>query len=151
MRLKNYSLSIDGHIIWCGSSDQGGYGWVHVEGRWAKTHRLTWELFYGPIPRGSQVLHFCHTPPCIEPTHLYLGDRSANMQDRISAGNNPQSNKTHCNKGHPYDEENTYTAPSGSRNCRACRRAAVKRYYWRGTKDKITGMQITPLPAPSAP
>lgn len=30
--------------------------------------------------------------------------------------------KTHCPEGHPYDEENTYTPPTGGRYCRACMR-----------------------------
>lgn len=28
--------------------------------------------------------------------------------------------KTHCPQGHPYDEENTYVAPDGSRKCKKC-------------------------------
>ncbi len=30
------------------------------------------------------------------------------------------SDRTHCPKGHPYDEENTYISRSGSRVCRTC-------------------------------
>src|SRR5512134_3040927 len=29
---------------------------------------------------------------------------------------------THCKRGHPWNEENTYISPNGKRNCRACRR-----------------------------
>ena len=36
--------------------------------------------------------------------------------------------KTHCPKGHPYNEENTYTKPNGSRDCRICRCEARKRF-----------------------
>jgi hypothetical protein len=28
--------------------------------------------------------------------------------------------KTHCPKGHPYNDENTYVSPKGIRNCRTC-------------------------------
>jgi hypothetical protein len=31
---------------------------------------------------------------------------------------------THCPKGHPYDEENTYVDKRGKRNCRECVRQA---------------------------
>ena len=35
----------------------------------------------------------------------------------------PNKLKTHCPKGHPYDEENTYRTPStGGRMCRTCMR-----------------------------
>jgi hypothetical protein len=36
------------------------------------------------------------------------------------------ADRTHCPKGHPYDEENTYINPkNGGRMCRICRREAV--------------------------
>ena len=30
--------------------------------------------------------------------------------------------KTHCGRGHPFDEANTYVTPRGVRHCRACHR-----------------------------
>lgn len=35
---------------------------------------------------------------------------------------------THCHHGHPYDDENTYYAPSGGRRCRACHRKPFRNY-----------------------
>ena len=32
-----------------------------------------------------------------------------------------------CKHGHPWDGANTYVRPNGSRLCRACRRASVKK------------------------
>jgi len=43
---------------------------------------------------------------------------------------NANTLKTHCPKGHPYDEANTYINKSGGRECReckACRRDGAKR------------------------
>ena len=31
-----------------------------------------------------------------------------------------QPRRTHCKRGHPFDEENTYTSPAGQRMCRTC-------------------------------
>lgn len=39
--------------------------------------------------------------------------------------------KTHCPQGHPYDEENTYVAQRGDRQCRICRRERDR--LWRET------------------
>lgn len=35
--------------------------------------------------------------------------------------------KTHCPKGHPYDEENTYVSPDGKRACKACGRENLRK------------------------
>ncbi len=34
----------------------------------------------------------------------------------------PRPKRTHCQRGHPLDEANTYTTPKGKRKCRECQR-----------------------------
>lgn len=34
---------------------------------------------------------------------------------------------SHCGKGHPFDDANTYVAPNGRRRCRACDRVTDRR------------------------
>jgi hypothetical protein len=36
--------------------------------------------------------------------------------------------RTHCHRGHPFNEENTYIRPNGQRTCIACIRARAQRY-----------------------
>lgn len=48
--------------------------------------RQTWQAANGPIPPGLHVLHHCDNPPCRRLSHLYLGTRSDNMQDKIRRG-----------------------------------------------------------------
>lgn len=52
---------------------------------------------------------------------------------RYGAGNRA---KTHCPKGHPYDEQNTYVTSKGTRSCRECRR--VRSIYSRYSKYGLT-------------
>ena len=131
-RLQYQSMRVGDHLIWCGALTRKGYGSLWFDGEWMEAHRLAWLVEYGPIPPlPIQVNHTCHTPPCVEPEHLYLGDQGDNMDDMRRAGTRHYVRKTQCRHGHAYDKENTYTAPSGIRNCRACIRAAVKRYYRR--------------------
>jgi hypothetical protein len=57
-----------------GSRANGGYGSFSI-GRKLKhlrAHRLSWELAYGPIPDGMDVLHKCDYPPCCNPECLFL-------------------------------------------------------------------------------
>jgi hypothetical protein len=39
--------------------------------------------------------------------------------------------KTHCLRGHPYDEQNTYRSPKGIRFCRECGRISQREYQAR--------------------
>jgi hypothetical protein len=67
--------------LWCGIWNHRGYGRIGVTGRTRKAHRLAYELAYGPIPKGLWVLHYCDTPQCIFPEHLWLGNCSDNNKD----------------------------------------------------------------------
>jgi hypothetical protein len=65
------------------------YGQISLGGRAAgigATHRVAWELTYGPIPEGLVVRHKCDNPPCCEPTHLELGTQAQNVGDMIERG-----------------------------------------------------------------
>lgn len=45
---------------------------------------------------------------------------------RRTGQNRHNAEKTHCPKGHPYDEENTYLIPGGGRGCKECGREATR-------------------------
>lgn len=66
---------------WTGATNSGGYGNIGVDGRTVSTHRLAFELTWGPIPPGMDVLHSCDNPPCCNPTHFYLGTDKENQND----------------------------------------------------------------------
>lgn len=100
--------------------------------RMMQVHRLVLTAFVGPCPDGLECCHWDDNP-----AHNCLGNlrwdtRSANQVDRIRNGRNPDANKTHCDRGHAFDEVNTYTNPkTGKRYCRPCIRDAQR--HWRET------------------
>lgn len=61
-------------------------GWDGKRYREIRAHRASWMLVHGDIPKGQEVLHTCDTPLCVNPDHLFLGDKSANMRDAAKKG-----------------------------------------------------------------
>jgi hypothetical protein len=107
-------------------------------------HRVSWKLHFGDIPKDFKVLHKCDQPACVNPKHLFLGTQSDNMYDAFAKGRktgfevNPQSIKTHCKRGHLFDDSNTYRDPNRvGRICRACQRIYKKEKYDRQRERRL--------------
>lgn len=90
-------------------------------------HRYSYELEYGPIPKGLTIDHLCVTRSCVNPLHL----------DVCSGAENTRRGKTRrktCRNGlHDLTAPNAwhYVKSNGSRNgsryCRLCRLATERR------------------------
>ena len=67
-----------------------GYGYMVVQSTPTRVpmlaHRISWELHFGQIPDGMNVLHSCDNPPCVNPEHLFLGKQKKNMEDCVAKG-----------------------------------------------------------------
>jgi hypothetical protein len=117
-------------IEWTGPRSHG-YGIIRRNKRNVRVHRLIVELADGPLLPGEVVRHACDNKACFRYSHLRRGTHADNMRDAVERGQllgrrNWHSLKTHCPKGHPYDEENTRWKPRPggrwSRVCRTCQR-----------------------------
>lgn len=79
--------------LWIAASFKDGYGGLRIRGKTYKAHRISFEVFNGPIPPDTFVCHKCDTKACINPAHLFLGTDLDNIWDMISKGRNPKGSK----------------------------------------------------------
>ena len=73
-------------LLWTRSRDPStGYAKQRWRGKNRLAHRLAYWLRYGKIPKGALVLHMCArgSDGCINPKHMYLGDKQDNVDDTV--------------------------------------------------------------------
>src|SRR5687768_198156 len=76
--------------LWTCPPDRCGYGFFRVGRKKWRAHRVAYELYVGPIPRGLLVLHRCDVPACVNPQHLFLGTDADNGADKKAKGRAPR-------------------------------------------------------------
>lgn len=75
---------------WQAARDKDGYGKFDVDGEQRFAHRVSHGLAK-ETAEGSLVLHHCDNPPCVNPSHLYLGDYADNARDMYDRGGRSQA------------------------------------------------------------
>ena len=104
--------------LWRGPT-RSGYGRVKLNGATRTAHRVVYELLVGPIPDGLQLDHLCRVRNCVNPEHL----DPVSARENTLRGNGVaavHARKTHCSKGHLFDEKNTHRIYGTWRQCRTC-------------------------------
>ena len=131
-RLEMLSMPepMSGCWIWIGGLDSDGYGQIYVNGKMRKAHQVSYEETLGPLPRSLVSDHLCRLRCCVNPRHL----RFISSGENVLAGFGPcamNARKTVCNRGHKFDETNTYVYGKGYRGCIICRTMAMRLHYER--------------------
>lgn len=104
---------------WTGRTNHVNRGVFYANGKTHQAHRIVWETLVGPVPDGLELDHLCRHTVCVNPDHL----EPVTHRENMLRGFNPSADnakKTHCKRGHPFDEKNTYVRPNGHRTCRRC-------------------------------
>jgi hypothetical protein len=86
-----YREPMSGCWLWTGSCTHNGYGQTNLHvardvNKHIGAHVASWIVHNGDVPMGAHVLHKCDVRCCVNPSHLFLGDRSDNMQDCLAKG-----------------------------------------------------------------
>jgi len=134
-------LVADGCWGWGSAMYPTGYSPVRFKGKQKMAHRVSYEIFIGPIPDGMFVLHRCDNRQCTNPDHLFLGTQADNISDMMGKGRNYQSNKIKCIRGHSLSE--AHVTKKGHRQCQECRRERHEEKIGR----KVGGKRVTHCPA----
>jgi len=73
---------------WIGHRNAADYGTLGTArgGKIHYAHRLSWEIHFGDIPLGLLICHHCDNPPCVNPSHLFLGTHRDNTADSVKKG-----------------------------------------------------------------
>jgi hypothetical protein len=85
-KIEPYAVQISesGCMIWTRCVDALGYGRMYYKGRSDRSHRVSFVLSTGSeIPDGKQINHHCDIRCCVNPDHLYLGDKKDNVMDMV--------------------------------------------------------------------
>jgi hypothetical protein len=91
--------------VWTGARKSGGYGHFHHRDHGLiKAHRASWIVTNGEIPAGLIVCHKCDNPPCVNPSHLFLGTKKDNTRDMMAKGRA-------MFRGEPYLAQDVVAAP----------------------------------------
>ena len=129
-----------------GALAPNGYSRISREpGTMVYGHRVSYEIFVGPISPGLCIDHLCRNRACVNPSHMEQVTRGENVLRGvgISAMN---ASKTHCHRGHELVGANLANTPSriGSRVCRECLRTAAQvSKTWR-KQEKSDRCGVTP-------
>lgn len=112
--------------IWGGKIDPNGYGRCYNPATQAEglAHRVAYVAAVGRIPEGLTLDHLCRETRCVNPDHLEPVTLAENIKRAAQT-------RTHCPKGHPFDEANTGKGYRGSRRCLTCHREGQREYMKR--------------------
>jgi hypothetical protein len=112
----------EGHWLWQRYIHPNGYGCIGLKtyrSQWA--HRVSYEVFVGPIPQGLTIDHLCRIQRCVNPDHLEAVTQRENTLRAPTALATINAAKTRCLRGHEFTASNTKPVGAGARRaCRMC-------------------------------
>lgn len=113
-----YKNGLSGCWEWMGEIQRHGYGRLAItpssklDGQRSQlAHRVSYEIFKGPIENGMEIDHLCRNRSCVNPDHLEIVSRKENNKRAVTG---------YCKRGHELTEGNYRVGSTGSKNCIKC-------------------------------
>lgn len=129
-------------LVWSGKLPKDGYPRIN-RGGWKApqlVHRVVYAIAIGHPLEDLKAIptldHLCRTPACSALAHLEPVTRKENV---LRGNGNQNEVKNECEKGHPFDSQNTYARPDGTRQCRQCKRVLAREWYRRKMRPDLVG------------
>jgi hypothetical protein len=112
---------------WWTATHCHGYGQFAIAGQKYYAHRIAVSLAFGMDPGPNPLDHLCDNGAlgCVNPLHVVPTTQGENALRAANGTCAANARKTHCCRGHAFDEANTASGrnPNGrpKRTCRQCR------------------------------
>jgi HNH endonuclease len=116
----------NGCWIWQGKVSPWGRAVFKVNAQTVYVHKWAYEYYRGPVPDGLVLDHLCKTPICVNPDHM----------EAVTVLENNRRARTHCFRGHPFDDKNTILKKDGKRLCRICEGERLDKYKRRSLEKQ---------------
>lgn len=114
--------------IWTGKPHNTGYGQIQFAGRNTHTHLVSLLLAGRQAPEDRPFAdHMCRRRICCNPAHLRYVSPYINGVENNDSPHAINARKTHCKRGHAFDEANTMRGERDGRPIRQCRACTTLR------------------------
>jgi hypothetical protein len=115
--------------LWtAGSRGKTGYGAFKIDGKVIDSHRVSYTIHKGEIPKGLYVCHSCDNRKCVNPEHLFLGSAKENWQDGFDKGRIKLLGGIDTEKLKKHPSRGAYLRGCRCDECKAINTMMVKRY-----------------------